>query len=111
VQREGAVSTKLLTAEDVAERLNIPRSTAYELVKRLHPHVRIGRLLRLPESTLERFLAQGGDACPDSSSEPTPPISGAPATTRAPASSGKSRRSRSRAGQLAKRRALLRGDD
>lgn len=48
------MSDPLLTAEDVAERLSVSRSTAYELMHRLRPHVRIGQgrktLIRLPQS-------------------------------------------------------------
>jgi excisionase family DNA binding protein len=104
------VSSKLLTAADVAERLQISRSAAYELIARLHPHVRIGKLLRLPESTLERFLAQEGDACRISSPGKTPPTSGAGGTTLA-ASAGRSRRGSTTSAQRRKLLELLSDDD
>ena len=50
----------LLTAEEAASLLRIPRSTLYELVRsRGLPHVRIGeRGLRFTRSDLEEWIAQ-----------------------------------------------------
>jgi excisionase family DNA binding protein len=45
-----------LTAEDVAARLQIPRWSIYELVKRGDlPHLRIGKRLRFRLADLERW--------------------------------------------------------
>lgn len=50
----------LLTADDAARLLSVPRSTLYELVRsRGLPHVRIGdRGLRFTRSDLESWIAQ-----------------------------------------------------
>jgi excisionase family DNA binding protein len=53
----------LLTVAQVAERLNISRSAAYDLV-RPHgglPAVRIGRSVRVHPDALDEFVANGGD--------------------------------------------------
>lgn len=53
-------SAPLLTADEAARLLHIPRSTLYELVRsRGLPHVRIGdRALRFKRSDLEEWIAQ-----------------------------------------------------
>lgn len=50
----------LLTADEAARLLRVPRSTLYELVRsRGLPHVRIGdRALRFTRSDLEEWIAQ-----------------------------------------------------
>ncbi len=52
---------RLLTAEDVAGILQVPKASVYELIrlKRL-PVVRIGRLVRVPEDELRSWIATGG---------------------------------------------------
>ncbi len=57
-----------LTVREVARRLAVGRTTVYELIaKRELVAIRIGRARRIPESALERWIAQhiddeGGDA-------------------------------------------------
>ncbi|MDD2786019.1 MAG: helix-turn-helix domain-containing protein [Patescibacteria group bacterium] len=52
-------STGLLTATDVARRLNITRTGVYALLARGDvPHFRIGRLVRVREADLDSFLAR-----------------------------------------------------
>lgn len=53
-------SAPLLTADEAARLLRVPRSTLYELVRsRGLPHVRIGdRALRFTRSDLEEWIAQ-----------------------------------------------------
>jgi excisionase family DNA binding protein len=50
----------LLTAEQVAGLLSIPRSTVYEYARRRHdplPAIRVGRHVRFHRAALERWLA------------------------------------------------------
>lgn len=48
-----------LTVKEVARRLAVGRTTIYELIaKRELVAIRIGRARRIPESALERWLAQ-----------------------------------------------------
>jgi excisionase family DNA binding protein len=53
-------SAPLLTSDEAARLLRVPRSTLYELVRsRGLPHVRIGdRALRFTRSDLEEWIAQ-----------------------------------------------------
>jgi excisionase family DNA binding protein len=53
-------SAALLTADEAARLLRVPRSTLYELVRsRGLPHVRIGdRALRFTRADLEDWIAQ-----------------------------------------------------
>jgi excisionase family DNA binding protein len=53
-------SEPLLTADEAARLLRVPRSTLYELVRsRGLPHVRIGdRALRFTRSDLDEWIAQ-----------------------------------------------------
>ncbi len=54
----------LLTVDQVAERLGIGRSLAWRLVREgALPSIRLGRLVRVPQQALERWIAeqaQGG---------------------------------------------------
>jgi excisionase family DNA binding protein len=65
-ERAGGVRHRLLTAEDVAERLNIPKTTVYEGAKRggIGGLVRVGRLLRFHPDKFEAWLEAGGQALP-----------------------------------------------
>ncbi|MDH5673704.1 MAG: helix-turn-helix domain-containing protein [Myxococcales bacterium] len=54
---------ELLTADQVARETGLSRGAAYELIKRLDGHVRIGRSLRVPRRVVEDYVARGGDAC------------------------------------------------
>ena len=58
---------KLLTAEQVADILTIPKVSVYELcrTKRL-PHIRVGRLVRIPEEDLRAWIDSGGSPLPNS---------------------------------------------
>ena len=55
---------KLLTAEAVAERLDLPLSTVYEHARsnRIGGAIRIGRRLRFDPEKLEAWLDSGGQA-------------------------------------------------
>jgi excisionase family DNA binding protein len=59
---EGAadgLSEPLLTAEEAARLLHVPRSTLYELVRSRHlPHVRVGRGLRFTRADLSQWIAE-----------------------------------------------------
>lgn len=49
----------LLTVEEAAAMLRIGRNTAYELIARGElPHVRLGRLIRVPRHALERWIEE-----------------------------------------------------
>ena len=51
----------LLTADDVARLLGIPRSSVYEYARRAQdalPAVRVGRHVRFHRSDIERWLAE-----------------------------------------------------
>ena len=54
---------RLLTAEDVAARWQVPKSQVYRLTRegRL-PTVRLGRYYRYAVAAIERFEADGGSA-------------------------------------------------
>jgi excisionase family DNA binding protein len=53
-----AVSLVFLTVEQVAKRLYVGRSTAYNMVNSGEiPSVRFGRLIRVPASALEQYLS------------------------------------------------------
>ncbi len=48
-----------LTVKEVAQRLAVGRTTVYELIaKRELTAIKIGRARRIPESALERWIAQ-----------------------------------------------------
>ncbi len=57
---------KLLSAEAVAERLDLPLSTVYEHARsnRIGGAIRIGRRLRFDPQKLEAWLNAGGQALP-----------------------------------------------
>ncbi len=57
---------KLITADAVAERLNVPRSTVYEAARqnRIGGVVRLGRVLRFDQARFEAWLEAGGQALP-----------------------------------------------
>lgn len=49
---------RVLRVDDVAERLDCGRTAVYALIQREELRaVRIGRLIRVPESALEEFIA------------------------------------------------------
>jgi excisionase family DNA binding protein len=51
------VSTPLLTAEQVAERLGVTKEWVWAQVRRDHiPHVRLGRYRRFREEAIEEWL-------------------------------------------------------
>lgn len=56
----GLLAQPLLTADEAARLLHVPRSTVYELVRsRSLPHVRIGeRGLRFTRTDLERWVGE-----------------------------------------------------
>ncbi len=47
---------KYLTAADIAERLQISRAAAYRVAGQCL-HIRVGRLVRVPEDALTKYLA------------------------------------------------------
>ena len=54
------LSNPLLTADDVAELLSVPRSSVYEYARRLHdplPSLNIGRHRRFDRGAIEQWLA------------------------------------------------------
>lgn len=52
---------RFLTADQVAQMLNIPKFRVYELCrKNLIPHVRLGRQVRFMESSLREWAEAGG---------------------------------------------------
>ena len=57
---------KLLKPEAVAERLDLPLSTVYEMARRnrIGGVVRLGRRLRFEPSKLEAWIEAGGQALP-----------------------------------------------
>ena len=57
---------KLITADAVAERLDVPKSTVYEAARqqRIGGVVRLGRKLRFDPDKFERWLEAGGEALP-----------------------------------------------
>ncbi|MDO8616486.1 MAG: helix-turn-helix domain-containing protein [Dehalococcoidia bacterium] len=49
----------LLTVREAAQLLRISRNLAYELVAQGHlPHVRLGRVIRVPRHGLEQWIAR-----------------------------------------------------
>lgn len=55
---------KLMTAQAIAERLGVPKSTVYEGARqnRIGGVVRVGRLVRFDPARFEAWLAGGGQA-------------------------------------------------
>jgi excisionase family DNA binding protein len=65
-ERSADTRRKLLTAEAVAERCDLPLSTLYEMVRqdRIGGVVRLGRLIRFHPDQFEAWLEAGGQALP-----------------------------------------------
>lgn len=65
-ERARDVRRKLLTAEAVAERCDLPLSTLYEMVRqgRVGGVIRMGRLIRFHPERFEAWLEGGGQALP-----------------------------------------------
>jgi len=52
---------KLLTADEVAEMLRIPKARVYELARQAKiPCARIGRLVRFPQAKVLEWIENGG---------------------------------------------------
>jgi hypothetical protein len=94
----------LLDAHEVARRCAIKLTHAYALMRRLGA-VKIGACVRLHPAKLDAYLANLGDTCPSSTSEPTARTTGAPDTTQQ-ASGGTRARSRRHSDQRKKLREL-----
>lgn len=57
---KGPSDSKLLTVEEVAERLNVSvRNVRHHVYSRRLPIVKIGRLVRIDERDLEDFIDRG----------------------------------------------------
>ena len=64
--RAMVVSASLLTAEQVAVLLQVPKARVYELAREgLLPAVRLGRQIRVSASALDEWIADGGRALSD----------------------------------------------
>ena len=62
---------KLYTAQEVADRLKIKKTTVYELIKRGElASSKIGKQLRISEEHLEQYLRGGASDAPALSQEP-----------------------------------------
>jgi len=62
---------------EAARELRIGRTLAYSLIARGHlPAVRVGRLLRIPRSSLAAWLERQGDAAREWAGPPTKSTSG-----------------------------------
>jgi excisionase family DNA binding protein len=60
------VAESLLTAQQVAAVLQVPKARVYELAREgLIPVVRLGRQVRVSASALNDWIADGGRALPD----------------------------------------------
>ena len=60
-----AVSERLLTAQQVAVLLQVPKARVYELIRLgLLPGVRVGRQVRVSQDALGEWIAAGGAALP-----------------------------------------------
>ncbi len=59
-------SRKLITAEAIATRCDMPLSTIYEMARqnRIGGVVRLGRVLRFDPAKFEAWLESGGEALP-----------------------------------------------
>ena len=61
---------RLITIDNVAHRLQVSRSRAYELVRiGIIPSVRMGRQVRVEEDALRRWAEAGGRTLRNSASE------------------------------------------
>ena len=59
---------RLLTVPEAAKLLRISRNLAYELIAKGEiPAIRLGRVIRVPRGTLERWLLDGVHEPPDPS--------------------------------------------
>jgi excisionase family DNA binding protein len=73
-------SESLLTAQQVAVLLQVPKARVYELAREgLIPAVRLGRQIRVSASALDDWIADGGQALPDGWRRDNQPISEAEA--------------------------------
>lgn len=64
--RDEAVLPALLTVEEAAALLRIGRNTCYEMVRQQRiPHVRLGRLIRVPRQGLEHWISREAHLPPD----------------------------------------------
>lgn len=65
-EMSGPTRRKLLTADAVAERLDVPKSSVYEAARqnRIGGVVRLGRVLRFDPDRFEVWLESGGQALP-----------------------------------------------
>lgn len=61
--RAPVMKRRLITAAEYAELLKVPRTTAYDSIRRLPAGVRVkvGRLVRVDADALAAWLDQGGD--------------------------------------------------
>ncbi len=58
--------SRLLTAQEIAERLRISRARAYELLRlNMFPVIRIGRSVRVSATSVEAFISGGGAPLPE----------------------------------------------
>lgn len=62
-QSQASVSSRYLKVPDVADLMNVPASTVYDLARqgRIAGLVRFGRHVRFDKEKLERWLEQGGE--------------------------------------------------
>lgn len=59
-EKEEAMEKRLMTVEEAATALNLPRSQVYRLLQRGElPGVRLGRYWRIPGNVVELLLKQG----------------------------------------------------
>jgi excisionase family DNA binding protein len=57
---------RLLTAQEIADRLRISRARAYELLRlNVFPVVRIRRQVRVCATSVEAFISRGGAPLPE----------------------------------------------
>ena len=62
---------RLLTADELARWLGVPRSRAYELARKgLLPVVRLGKQMRWDEAAVEKWIAQGGRGLSEGDTKP-----------------------------------------
>lgn len=55
------MNTRLMTASQTAQILNISKPRLYDLVKRgIVPHVRLGRQVRFDKGQIEDWISRGG---------------------------------------------------
>lgn len=63
LESQANVSSRFLKVVDVAELMDVPASTVYDLARqgRIAGLVRFGRHVRFDKAKLERWLEQGGE--------------------------------------------------